>query len=86
MSRRHLPRRRWRWSARLLWRRPGSQEAARPGKRLYFVAIGLVFLFAALDEYRVLHEYVSRWRQYYAVLGLAVVTATLAIAGALAAP
>lgn len=55
---------------------------SRPaGQRLYFAAIGLVFLFAALDEYRVLHEYVSRWRQYYAVLGLAVVTATLAIAG-----
>ncbi len=51
------------------------------GQRLYMVAIGFVFLFAAFDEYRVLHESVSKWRQYYTALGLAVVTATLIIAG-----
>ncbi len=45
--------------------------------RLYLVAIGLVFLFMARDEYAALHEAYHGWERYYAGLGGAVVVATL---------
>ena len=49
-------------------------------QRLYLVGIGLVFLFLAWDEYFTFHEHIANWRGYYAALGAAVVTATLAVA------
>ena len=49
-------------------------------QRLYLVGIGLVFLFLAWDEYSTFHEHIANWRGYYAALGAAVVTATLAVA------
>ena len=58
----------WRGKGSLLWR------------RLYFSALGLIFLHLARDEYFALHEYVSKWQTYYAGLGLAVAGATLIIA------
>ena len=48
--------------------------------RLYLVAIGLVFLFMARDEYAALHEAFLGWERYYAGLGGAVVMATLLVA------
>ena len=48
--------------------------------RLYLVAIGLAFLFMARDEYAALHETFSGWERYYALLGGAIVIATLLLA------
>ena len=45
--------------------------------RLYLVAIGLIFLFLAYDEYVVIHENIQHWEGYYLMLGMAVVAATL---------
>ena len=45
--------------------------------RLYLVAIGLIFLFLAYDEYAVIHENIQHWERYYLMLGMAVVAATL---------
>lgn len=49
-------------------------------QRLYLLAIGLVFLFLAYDEYSNFHEYLRDWERLYAALGLALVAATLAAA------
>ena len=48
-------------------------------QRLYLFAVGLVFLFLAYDEYFTLHEHWAGWN-YYLVLGMGVVAATLAVA------
>ena len=48
--------------------------------RLYFVFVGLLFLYFATDEYFALHERLPNWERYYAVIGALVVLATLAIA------
>ena len=48
-------------------------------RRLYLVAIGLIFLFMARDEYAAFHEAFLGWERYYATLGLAVVLATLLV-------
>ena len=48
--------------------------------RLYLVAIGLAFLFMARDEYAALHEAILGWERYYALLGAAIVIATLLLA------
>lgn len=48
--------------------------------RLYLVAIGLIFLFMARDEYAAMHEAFLGWERYYAGLGSAVVFATLLVA------
>ncbi len=50
------------------------------GQRLYLLAIGLVFLFLAYDEYSNFHEYLRNWERLYAALGLAIVMLTLAAA------
>ena len=51
---------------------------SRPAlRRFYLVAVSLVFLYMARDEYQVVHEYISNWRQYYTVVGLAVVAGTV---------
>lgn len=49
-------------------------------QRLYFFAVGLVFLFLARDEYFVEHEFVIGWVRNIALLGLALVAATLFVA------
>ncbi len=49
-------------------------------QRLYLLAIGLVFLFLAYDEYSNFHEYLRDWERLYTALGLAVVAVTLAAA------
>ena len=54
---------------------------ARPAwQRLYFVGVGLVFLFFAIDEYFKLHEANPYWRTQYAALGAGIVLVTLAVA------
>ena len=48
--------------------------------RWYWLGIGLVFLFLAIDEYLALHEYIPNWEIRYIALGAAVVSATLVVA------
>ncbi len=48
--------------------------------RWYWVGIGLVFLFLAVDEYLALHEAIPEWEVRYIALGAAVVAATLVVA------
>lgn len=48
--------------------------------RLYFLAIGLAFLFMARDEYAAIHEALLGWERYYAGLGGVIVIATLVVA------
>lgn len=55
-------------------------RAQSPWLRLYLVAIGLAFLFMARDEYAALHETFLGWERYYALLGAAIVIATLLLA------
>ena len=55
-------------------------EAQPAWHRLYFAGLGSIFLFLAYDEYAVLHEFLVNWKDYYFVLGGAVVVATLAVA------
>jgi len=55
-------------------------KAQAPLLRLYLVAIGLIFLFAARDEYAAVHEAFRGWERYYAGLGGAIVMATLFLA------
>ena len=54
-----------------------SQAALLRG---YWVGIGLVFLFLAVDEYLALHEAIPEWETRYIALGAAVVAATLFVA------
>ena len=49
-------------------------------QRLYLVAIGLVFLFLARDEYFTVHERILNWKTYYVALGAAVAATTVAVA------
>ena len=49
-------------------------------QRLYLVAIGLIFLFVARDEYYTLHEFIYAWRLKYAAVGALVAAATLVVA------
>lgn len=58
------------WIARI---RPGWQ-------RLYFVALGIIFLFLAADEYLSIHEFIPNWQIIYSLLGAAVVLPTLIVA------
>ena len=48
--------------------------------RVYLVAVGLVFLFLALDEFLALHEFVPDWETRYIALGATVVVATILVA------
>ena len=48
--------------------------------RIYMLAIGLIFLFLAYDEYAVIHENIQHWERYYLMLGMAVALATMAVA------
>ena len=46
----------------------------------YYVAVGLVFVYLALDEFFALHENLPNWRGYYILLGAAITVATLLVA------
>ncbi|MCY3866229.1 MAG: hypothetical protein OXG68_12400 [Chloroflexi bacterium] len=52
----------------------------RPRERLYLLAIGLLFLIMARDEYGNLHESIPHWEWIYAALGAALVVTTLLVA------
>ena len=52
----------------------------RPRERLYLLAIGLLFLILARDEYGNLHEMIPDWERLYAALGAALVVTTLFVA------
>ena len=54
---------------------------AQPARqRLYLVAIGLVFLYLARDEYFHVHEDIHNWKRYYAAGGVLVAAATAIVA------
>ena len=48
-------------------------------QRLYLVAISLVFLYLARDEYFEVHEVIQNWERYYAAGGVFVAAATAAV-------
>ena len=50
------------------------------GQRLYLCALGLIFLFMAVDEYYALHEGFRHWKRYYVAVGAALALATLILA------
>ena len=52
----------------------------RRWQRRYLLGIGLTFLFLARDEYFVEHEFVVGWVRNFALLGAALVAATLLVA------
>ncbi|MCY3832177.1 MAG: hypothetical protein OXG85_04110 [Chloroflexi bacterium] len=47
---------------------------------LYYVAVGLVFVYLALDEFFALHENLPNWSSYYILLGVAIAVATMLVA------
>ena len=54
---------------------------ARPTThRLYFLFVGLLFLYLTWDEYYIIHEVMPDWSSKYAALGAAVVAITIFIA------
>ena len=55
-------------------------KARATWQRLYLVAIGLVFIFIARDEYVSLHEHTANWERYYLALGVLVAAATALVA------
>ena len=48
-------------------------------QRLYLVAISLVFLYLARDEYFEVHEVIQNWERYYVAGGVLVAAATAAV-------
>ena len=46
-------------------------------QRIYFVGVGIVFLFLAHDEYYKVHEGIQHWQQIYIGLGSAIVLTTI---------
>ena len=52
----------------------------RPWQRVYMLGVGLVFLMLARDEYFVEHEFTVGWVRNIALLGAALVAATLVVA------
>ena len=49
-------------------------------QRIYQVAISLLFLYLARDEYFEVHENIKNWNRYYVAIGALVAAATLAAA------
>ena len=49
-------------------------------QRIYLVAISLLFLYFARDEYFKVHENIKNWNRYYVAIGALVAAATLAVA------
>ncbi len=47
---------------------------------VYLVAVGLIFMFLALDEFLALHEFIPDWETRYIALGATVVVATIVVA------
>lgn len=56
----------------------GSQRSARD--RFHLLAIGLLFLILARDEYGNLHELIPDWERLYAALGVVLAVTTLIVA------
>lgn len=55
--------------------------SGRPNwERLFVVAIAIVFLFVAYDEYTAVHEFISDWERKYAVFGALLAMSTLVVA------
>ena len=48
--------------------------------RLYFVAVGVIFVYLSIDEYFALHENLPDWGSYYALLGISIAAATMLVA------
>ncbi len=55
-------------------------------QRIYLIALGLLFLFLAWDEYVKIHEKIPQWDRYYALLGVVVALAAILIARRSARP
>lgn len=49
-------------------------------QRIYLIALGLLFLFLAWDEYVKIHEKIPHWDRYYALLGVVVALAAVLVA------
>lgn len=47
---------------------------------LYYVGLGILFLYLAYDEYFALHEYLSNWKIIYGLIGALATLATLLVA------
>ncbi len=58
----------------------GLARALPAWRRLYLVAIALVFMILAWDEYYILHEEMRHWKRYYTALGIAVALSTMYVA------
>jgi len=49
-------------------------------KRLYWAGVFAVFLFLAMDEFNMYHEWITGWERFYIVLGAVLVAATTLVA------
>ncbi len=49
-------------------------------RRLYLLALAVIFLILAWDEYFKVHEEMRHWKRYYAALGMALAVATMYVA------
>lgn len=58
----------------------GLSRAAPKWRRFYLLALAVVFVILAWDEYYTLHEEMQHWKRYYAALGLAIAASTIAVA------
>ena len=56
-----------------------AKPRARP-RQLYLAAMGLIFLFLAMDEFLAIHEFIRDWEERYLLLGAAISSATLLLA------
>jgi len=58
----------------------GLARALPAWRRLYLVAIALIFLILAWDEYYSVHEAMRHWKRYYAALGMVLAISTMVVA------
>ncbi len=58
----------------------GLNRAAPNWRRVYLLALAVVFLILAWDEYYTLHEEMQHWKRYYAAVGLTLAASTIAVA------
>lgn len=60
----------------IAWKRKRQQS----WRLLYYVGLGILFLYLAYDEYFALHEYLSKWKIIYGSVGALAALATLLVA------
>lgn len=60
----------------IAWKRKRQQT----WRLLYYVGLGILFLYLAYDEYFALHEYLSNWKIIYGLIGALATLATLFVA------